>query len=67
MDINILPNLCSALRNGKFVLYDSDANDENRMITFHTVRDIELLKDYQLWFIDEMLKVSPEKVVAIVK
>lgn len=60
-ELNEIPDLyCRTVTNDNFLLYDSRANDEiptGRVLVFATRRNLEILRECDVWFVDGTFKV----------
>lgn len=58
-DISIPETLQRTIRGSNFLLWDSGAGDDNRVLVFGTTDNLSLLEQHDHWFIDGTFKVSP--------
>lgn len=56
----IPPNLRVTNNGQPFLLHDSGPEDADRLLIFAAPRMVQLLRDYEEWFVDGTFKVSPE-------
>ena len=58
-DISIPESLQKSTRDTNFLLWDSAADDDARILMFGTTENLTLLQENDHWFIDGTLKVAP--------
>ncbi|XP_030072563.1 FLYWCH-type zinc finger-containing protein 1 [Microcaecilia unicolor] len=59
-EIDIPSGLCSTFRKSNFLLWDSGVGDDNRILMFGTMENLQILEENNHWFIDGTFKISPE-------
>ncbi|KAB0796844.1 hypothetical protein PPYR_10905 [Photinus pyralis] len=59
-DITIPTALQTTSRNANFLLWDSGAEDPNRIFMFGTEQNLNILEQHRHWFVDGTFKVAPE-------
>uniref|UniRef100_A0A6P7FYN1 Uncharacterized protein LOC114332088 n=1 Tax=Diabrotica virgifera virgifera TaxID=50390 RepID=A0A6P7FYN1_DIAVI len=64
-DINIPVALQTTSRNMNFLLWDSGAEDPNRILMFGTQENLDILQQNRHWFVDGTFKVAPELFVQV--
>jgi hypothetical protein len=63
--IALTENLTVTSRNEAFLLFDSGADDDRRILMFGTMKNLQSLEEHSNWFIDGTFKVSPDLFVQV--